>query len=180
MSATSAIARRRKVIAAVVAAIAAATTDVAYIAVIIEQNATGPNPGVVPFLVVYIAAIAAAALLSAVLITRGRSATAEVVLISAAAGSGALGFLGIFSIGLGLLITAGLLLLAVFGFEPHARRLQQQEGGPIAPGNQRRCNQRLCVSTRRGKNAPYAQLAQEVERFWDEMNEPRLGYCSDP
>lgn len=129
MSATSAIARRRKVIAAVVAAIAAATTDVAYIAVIIEQNATGPNPGVVPFLVVYIAAIAAAALLSAVLITRGRSATAEVVLISAAAGSGALGFLGIFSIGLGLLITAGLLLLAVFGFEPHARR----PGGWAAP-----------------------------------------------
>ena len=37
-------------------------------------------------------------------------------------GSGALGFLGIFSIGLGLLITAGLLLLAAFGFESHARR----------------------------------------------------------
>ena len=122
MSATNAVARRRKATAAVVAGVAAAATDVAYIVVIIEQNASGPNPGVVPFLVVYIAAIAAAALLSAVLIARGRSATAELVLITAAAGSGALGFLGIFSIGLGLLITAALLLLAAFGFEPHARR----------------------------------------------------------
>jgi hypothetical protein len=126
---TSAVVRRRKATAAVVAAIAAAVTDVAYIAVIVEQHATGPNPGVVPFLVVYIVAIVAAALLAAVLIVRGRSATADVVLISAAAGSGALGFLGIFSIGLGLLITAGLLLLAAFGFEPHARR----PGDWIAP-----------------------------------------------
>ena len=94
----------------------------AYVTVIVQQNATGPNPGIVPFLVAYIAAIVAAAALSAVLITRGRSATAELVLITAAAGSGALGFLGIFSIGLGLLITAGLLLLAAFGFEPHTRR----------------------------------------------------------
>jgi len=122
MSATSAVGRRRKATAAVVAAVAAATTDVAYVAVIVEQNATGPNPGIVPFLVVYIAAIVAAAVLSAVLIARGRSATADIVLITAAAGSGALGFLGIFSIGLGLLITAGLLLLAAFGFEPQARR----------------------------------------------------------
>ena len=121
--------RRRKATAAVVAAIAAATTDVAYVAVIVEQNATGPNPGVVPFLVVYIAAIVAAAVLSALLIFRGRSATADIVLISATAGAGALGFLGIFSIGLGLVITAGLLLLAAFGFEPHARR----PGDWIAP-----------------------------------------------
>jgi drug/metabolite transporter (DMT)-like permease len=116
------VVRRRKVTAAVVAAIAAATTDVAYVALIIQQNATGPNPGVVPFLLVYIAAIAAAAVVSTVLIVNGRLDRADVVLIAAAAGSGALGFLGIFSIGLGLLITAGLLLLAAFGFEPHARR----------------------------------------------------------
>lgn len=118
----SAVLRRRKATAALVAAVAAATTDIAYVAVIVGQNANGPNPGIVPFLVLYIAAIAAAAVLSTVLIVRRQSRTADVVLISAAAGSGALGFIGIFSIGLALLITAGLLLLAAFGFEPHARR----------------------------------------------------------
>ena len=118
----SAVVRRRKATAAVVAAVAAATTDVAYVVLIVQQNATGPNPGVVPFLMVYIAAIVAAAVLAALMIISGRSATADVVLITAAAGSGALGFLGIFSIGLGLLVTAGLLLLAAFGFETHARR----------------------------------------------------------
>jgi hypothetical protein len=125
MSAVSPVVRRRKATAAVVAGVAAATTDVAYVALIIGQNGTGPNPGVVPFLLVYIAAIVAAA----VLIVNGRSARADVVLIAAAAGSGALGFLGIFSIGLGLLITAGLLLLAAFGFEPHRRH----PGDWIAP-----------------------------------------------
>ena len=117
-----AVVRRRKATAAFVAAVAASTTDIAYIALIVGQNANGPNPGVVPFLLVYIAAIAAAAVIGTLLIVRGRSSAADVVLSTAAAGSGALGFLGIFSIGLGLLITAGLLLLAVFGFEPHARR----------------------------------------------------------
>lgn len=114
--------RRRKATAALVAAVAAATTDIAYVALIVGQNANGPNPAVVPFLVVYIAAIAAAAVIGTVLIVRQRCPAADVVLITAAAGSGGLGFIGIFSIGLGLLITAGLLLLAVFGFEPHARR----------------------------------------------------------
>ena len=114
--------RRRKATAAVVAAVAAATTDVAYVAVIVQQNASAPHPGVVPFLLVYIAGIVAAAVVAAVMIVTGRSAPADVVLITAAAGSGALGFIGIFSIGLGLLITAGLLVLAVFGFESHARR----------------------------------------------------------
>jgi hypothetical protein len=116
-----AVVRRRKTTAAVVAAIAAATTDVAYVALIVGQGAFDPT-GVEPFLIVYIAAIAAAAALGAVMIVRGRWAMVDVVLITAAAGAGALGFLGIFSIGLGLLITAGLLLLAAFGFAPHARR----------------------------------------------------------
>ncbi len=122
MADMSAVVRRRKATAAVVAAIAATITDVAYIALIIQQNTTSPNPGVVPFLLVYIAAIAAAAVVATVLIVNGRLDRADVVLIAAAAGSGALGFLGIFSIGLGLLVTAGCLLLAAFGFEPHARR----------------------------------------------------------
>ncbi len=130
----SAVARRRNATAAVVAAIAAATTDVAYIVVIVEQHATGPNPGVVPFLVVYIAAIVAAALLAAVLIVRGRSATADVVLISAAAGSGALGFLGIFSIGLGLLITAGCCCLRRSG--------SSRTRGVRMPGSHARCGGR--------------------------------------
>lgn len=109
--------RRRKATAAGIGAVAAAATDIAYFA-LVGQDANG----VEPFLLIYIAAIAAAAVVGAVLIVRERSATAEVVLITAAAGSGALGFLGIFSIGLGLLVAAGLLLLAAFGFEPHARR----------------------------------------------------------
>lgn len=121
MEATSAVVRRRKVTAAVVAAVAAYTTDIAYVALILGQGGFDPT-GVAPFLMAYIAAIAAAAVLGAVLIFRGRSTTADVVLVTAAAGSGALGFLGIFSIGLGLLVTAGLLLLAAFGFEQHARR----------------------------------------------------------
>jgi hypothetical protein len=122
MSATSAVVRRRKATAALIAAVAAAATDIAYIALIVGQNANGPNPGVEPFLLVYIALIAAAAVVGAFLIVRGRFVTADAVLISAAAGGGALGFLGIFSIGLGLLMAAGLLLLAAFGVEPHARR----------------------------------------------------------
>ena len=116
-----AVVRRRKVTAAVVAAIAAGATNVAYVALIAGQSSS-PTPGVVPFLLVYISLIAAAAAVSAVLIVNGKSESADVVVITAGAGSAALGFLGIFSIGLGLLITAGLLLLAAFGFEPHARR----------------------------------------------------------
>jgi drug/metabolite transporter (DMT)-like permease len=123
-----AVVRRRKVTAAVVAAIAAAATDVAYFALIAGYSETDPK-GVEPLLIVYIVAIVAAALLGAAWIDRGQSAKADVVLITAAAGSGALGFIGIFSIGLGLLITAGLLLLATFGFEPHPR----QPGDWIAP-----------------------------------------------
>jgi hypothetical protein len=118
------------VTAAVVAAIAAATTDIAYVALIVDQGTFDPT-SVAPFLMVYIAAIAVAAVLGAVLIFRGRSATASVVLITAAAGSGALGLVGIFSIGLGLLLTAGLLVLAAFGFESDAR-LTRDWKAPLA------------------------------------------------
>lgn len=117
---TSRVVRRRKATAAGIAAVAALTTDIAYVALIVGQGTFDPT-GVVPFLMAYIAAVVGAATLGAVLLVRGRRATADVVLISAAAGSGALGFVGIFSIGLGLLLTAGLLLLAAFGFEEHAR-----------------------------------------------------------
>ena len=110
---------------AVLAAVAAAATDVAYVSVIIAQNATGPNPGIVPFLIVYIAAIAAAAALSVALMLRGQTVAARTLLVSATSGSAALGIVGIFSIGLALLITAGLLAMAAFQLErpmPRPRR----------------------------------------------------------
>jgi|HubBroStandDraft_6_1064221.scaffolds.fasta_scaffold1078711_2 hypothetical protein len=118
MEDASAVVRRRKATAAAAGAIAAGATNAAYVFLV----AGNPTPGVVPFLLVYISLIAAAAAVSAVLIVKGESASADVVMITAAAGSAALGFVGIFSIGIGLLIAAGLLLLATFGFEPHARR----------------------------------------------------------
>ncbi len=106
------------------------TTDIAYVALIVSQGTFDPT-GVEPFLMAYIAAIAVAAVIGAVLIFRGRSETAYLVLVTAAAGSGALGFLGIFSIGLGLLLTAGLLLLAAIGFESDAR-LPRDWKAPLA------------------------------------------------
>lgn len=45
--------------------------------------------------------------------------------MAAAAGSAALGFLAIFSIGLALVITAGLFGMAAFGVAPTAPRLPQ-------------------------------------------------------
>lgn len=102
---------------AVLAAVAATATDGAYASLIISQNATGPNPGIVPFLIVYIGAIAAAAVLSVALILREQTPAAWTLLVSATTGSVALGIVGIFSIGLALLITAGLLSMAAFRLE---------------------------------------------------------------
>ena len=107
----------RGVMSAVLAAVAATATDGAYVALIKSQQATGPNPGVVPFITVYIAAIALAAAVAVGLILRGKPTAAWPLLVSATTASAALGFLAIFSIGLALLITAGLLGAAAFRLE---------------------------------------------------------------
>jgi hypothetical protein len=120
-NATSTRAHRRGVGAALAGTVAAATTDVAYVLLINSQDSTGPNPGVVPFLIVYIAAIAAAGLAGLALILRGRPAPAQVVLAAATAGSAALGFLAIFSIGIALVIASGFLASAVIALSPERR-----------------------------------------------------------
>lgn len=104
--------RLRVTTAALLAAAAAAATDVAYVGLIISQGATPPQPGIVPFVFGYIAAIAAASLVGMRFARIGRTSLARAVFLSAAAGSGALGFIGIFSIGLPLFITAALLVVA--------------------------------------------------------------------
>jgi hypothetical protein len=101
--------RRRQVTAGLLAAMAAAATDYGYLAVIHSQGATDPLTGAVPFVSGYIAAIAAAALIGLAFILASRMAAAKTAFLAAAAGSAALGFLAIFSIGLALLITAALL-----------------------------------------------------------------------
>ena len=104
--------RRRVTTAALLAAVAAAMTDIAYVALILSQGATPPQPGIVPFVIGYIAAIAAASLIGMRSVFLGRLPAAQAVFLSGAAGSAALGFIGIFSIGLPLLITAALLSVA--------------------------------------------------------------------
>jgi hypothetical protein len=106
----------RGVMAAVLAAVAATATDGAYLALIISQNSPGPL-GVVPFISVYIAAIAGAAVVAVALILEQKTVAAWAVLVSATTASAALGFLGLFSIGIALLITAGLLGAAAFRLE---------------------------------------------------------------
>lgn len=111
--------RRRQLTAGLLAAVAAAATDWAYLtAVVHSQN--GP-PGIVPFITGYIAAIAAASILGTACVLGGRPAAAKTVFLSAAAGSAALGVIGIFSIGLALLITAALLSIAAATIPPIRR-----------------------------------------------------------
>jgi hypothetical protein len=114
---------RREAVVALLAAVAAAATDWGYLSLIRSQNATPPNPGVVPFVSAYVAAIAAAAVLGAVLILWEKRRVAETVLVAAAVGSCALGVLAIFSIGLALLITAILLAMAAGGVAAKHRAL---------------------------------------------------------
>jgi hypothetical protein len=117
----SAVIHRRVVLAAMLAAVAAVATDGAYLALIYSQNATGPNPGIVPFIAVYIAAIAASAVVAAALMVRGQITAPWSVLVSATTASAALGFLGIFSIGIALLVAAGLLGAAAVSLERTTR-----------------------------------------------------------
>jgi len=121
----SSVISRRNAAAALVASIAATATDGAYLTLIRSQDVTAPHPAVVPFVVVYIAGVAVAGVASVVLILREQQGTAKTVLMAAATGSAALGFLAIFSIGLGLLITAGLFGMAAYGMAPTASRMPQ-------------------------------------------------------
>lgn len=114
-------AHRHGVVAALIGAVAAATTDVAYVLLINSQGGSGPNPGVVPFLTIYIAAIAAAGLVGVALILRGRARPAQAVLAAGAGGSAALGFLAAFSIGIALVIASGFLAAAVVALSREVR-----------------------------------------------------------
>jgi hypothetical protein len=113
--------RRRQLTAGLLAAVAAAATDWGYLAIIHSQNALPPLPRVVPFITGYIAAIAAASVVAIACVLGGRPAAAKTVFLSAAAGSAALGCIGIFSIGLALLITAALLSIAAAAIPPFRR-----------------------------------------------------------
>ena len=125
------VAWRRQIVLPLIAAAITATTDFGYAALIAQQSATPPDPGVVPFIFAYIAGIAVLALIGAVSIARGRTTMARIVLAAAAAGSGALGFLGIFSIGLPLIVAAILLGIATLGGTPE-RRLAMGRIAPLA------------------------------------------------
>jgi hypothetical protein len=104
------IQRRRQVTLAVLAAAAATATDAAYLALIHSQDASDPLSGTVPLVSGYIAAIAVAALIGLGFALSGRITAARTMFLAAAAGSATLGFLAIFSSGLALLITTGLLV----------------------------------------------------------------------
>jgi hypothetical protein len=105
--------RRRQLTTGLLAAVAAAASDWGYLAVIHSQNAQPPYPGVVPFITGYV---------GMAFVVAGRLAAAKSVFLSAAAGSAALGFLAIFSIGVALLITAALLTVAAKMIPPVRRR----------------------------------------------------------
>jgi hypothetical protein len=104
--------RRRQVTFALLAAAAAAATDSAYLALIGNQDGSDPIAGTVRLVSGYIAAIALAALIGLAFALTGRITAAKSAFLAAAAGSATLGFLAIFSIGLALLITTGLLVAA--------------------------------------------------------------------
>ena len=114
--------RRRQLTTGLLAAVAAAASDWGYLAGVHSQNAQPPYPGVVPFITGYVAAIAAASFVGMAFVVAGRLAAAKSVFLSAAAGSAALGFLAIFSIGVALLITAALLTVAAKMIPPVRRR----------------------------------------------------------
>jgi hypothetical protein len=104
--------RRRQVTFALLAAAAATATDCAYLALIHSQGGTDPLSGTVPLVSGYIAAIAVTALIGLAFALAGWMTAAKTAFLAAAAGSATLGFLAIFSIGLALLITTGLLATA--------------------------------------------------------------------
>jgi hypothetical protein len=70
---------RRHAVTALVASVAAATTDGVYQAVIRSQDASPPHPAVVPFLMVYIAAVAVAGAASVALILQDHRGTAQML-----------------------------------------------------------------------------------------------------
>jgi hypothetical protein len=104
--------RRRQVTFALLAAAAATATDSAYLALIGSQSGSDPIVGTVALVSGYIAAIAVAPLIGLAFALGGRITAAKTAFLAAAAGSATLGFIAIFSIGLALFITAGLLVVA--------------------------------------------------------------------
>lgn len=112
----------------------AIVTDVAYLVLIRSKDATPPNPGVIPFLVVYIAAVAVAGALSAWLVLGEHGTAAKILLVATAAGSAGLGFIAIFSIGLGMLVAAGFFAAAAAGVATTAGRTPQVLGALSAIG----------------------------------------------
>lgn len=104
--------RRRQVTLALLAAAAATATDCGYLALIHSQDASDPLSGTVPLVSGYIAAIAVASVIGLAFALAGRITAATALFLAAGAGSATLGFLAIFSIGLALLITTGLLVAA--------------------------------------------------------------------
>jgi hypothetical protein len=121
VSPVSRVINRSGVLAAVLAAALAVATDGAYGALIISQHVTGQPVGSVPFVTLYIAAIACAAVVAVTLMLQDKRSAARALLVSATTGSAALGSLAIFSIGLPLLITAVLLGVAAFQLEQNLR-----------------------------------------------------------
>ena len=114
--------RQRQLTAGLLAAVVAVASDWAYLTVAVHsQNGPPALPGIVPFITGYIAAIAAASVLGTACVLGGRSAAAKTVFLSAAAGSAALGVIGILSIGIALLITAALLSIAAATIPPIRR-----------------------------------------------------------
>jgi hypothetical protein len=113
--------RRQQLTAALLAAVAAAASDWAYLAVIHGQDTVPPLPAIVPFVSGYIGAIAVAAVIGLACVLAGRMPAAKTLFLAAAAGSAALGFIAILSIGVALFITAALLSVAAQSIPPVQR-----------------------------------------------------------
>jgi len=109
----------------VAAALIAGTVDVLYLGYVGSQGASDPQFLRVPFVAIFIAVMAVCAALSArKSAARGRS----LLLGAAAAGLLLLGFFGIFSIGLPLLVAGAFALVSLIG------TLNLEGGPPAGPG----------------------------------------------
>jgi hypothetical protein len=117
---------RREVMLGLLGTVAAAGTDIGYLMLLSQQGAIANDPyvGRVLFVALFVAGIATAGLAgTALLLLRRRPRVAQLALGMAAAGAAALGVLGIFSIGVGLLLTSILLAIAAVAAAPMRRGL---------------------------------------------------------
>jgi hypothetical protein len=106
--------RRRQLTAGLLAAFLAAATDWLYLALVHDG-------AIVPFVTTDIAVIAVLACVGVGAILVGRPAVAKTVFLATAAGSWALGLIGLASIGVLLVITAVLLAIAAWTLPPIGR-----------------------------------------------------------